>query len=66
MKFRMDAEEAFEKKKRKKKPQVSFAGYKDGKTLGSTSIGNFALDYITPCTIDHVTNGSLCNDFFLV
>ena len=26
--------------------------YKDAKNIGSTSIGNFALDYITPCTIN--------------
>ena len=51
LKFKMAAEDAFEK-------IGTNSGYvrkgiRMQKILGSTSIGNFALDYITPCTTLH-------------
>ena len=49
LKLKMAAKDALEKKWN----QLRFCsqGYNDAKNLGSTSIGNFALDYISPCTI---------------
>ena len=49
LKFKMAAEDAFEKNG----TNSGFVrrGIRMQKNLGSTSIGNFALDYITPCTI---------------
>ena len=49
LKFKMAAEDAFEKNG----TNSGFVrkGIRMQKILGSTSIGNFALDYITPCTI---------------
>ena len=48
LKFKMAAEDAFEKNG----TNSGFVckGIRMQKNLGSTSIGNFALDYITPCT----------------
>ena len=48
LKFKMAAEDAFEKNG----TNSGFVrrGIRMQKSLGSTSIGNFALDYITPCT----------------
>ena len=48
LKFKMAAEDAFEKTW----TNSGFVGkgIRMQKNLGSTSIGNFALDYITPCT----------------
>ena len=51
LKFKMAAEDAFEKNG----TNSGFVckGIRMQKNLGSTSIGNFALDYITPCTNSH-------------
>ena len=48
LKFKMAAEDAFEKNG----TNSGFVrkGIRMQKNLGSTSIGNFALDYISPCT----------------
>ena len=47
-KFKMAAEDAFEKNGTNS--VFVRKGIRMQKNLGSTSIGNFALDYITPCT----------------
>ena len=51
LKFKMAAEDAFEKNG----TNSGFVrkGIRMQKNLGSTSIGNFALDYITPYTINY-------------
>ena len=52
LKFKMAAKDAFEKKGTNS--GFVHKGIRMQKNLGSTSIGNFALDYITPCTIHFV------------
>ena len=54
LKFKMAAEDAFEKKWN----QLRFClqGYKDAKKPWFHYIGNFALDYITHCTIYSQSN----------
>ena len=54
LKFKMAAEDTFEK-------NGTNSGFvckviRMQKNIGSTNIGNFALDYITPCTISFQLN----------
>ena len=48
LKFKMAAEDTF--KKNGTNSGFVRKGIRMQKNIGSTSIGNFALDYITPCT----------------
>ena len=48
LKFKMAAEDAFEKNG--SNSGFVLKGILKVKSIGSTSIANFALDYITPCT----------------
>ena len=50
LKFKMTVKDAFEKKNGTNSGFVR-KGIRMQKNIGSTSIGNFALDFITPCTI---------------
>ena len=54
LKFKMAAEDALEKNG--SNSGFVLMGIWKVKSIGSTSIANFALDYITPCTTNAITN----------